>query len=65
MQIIPITRNALVFDSDDWERLGTLMDDFSKVCNTQSCKTCPLADFCDKYSNPADYLRRLYEFIDN
>ena len=62
---IPIPQNALVFDSDDWGRLGTLMNDFSKVCDSQTCKTCPLVDFCDKYSNPADYLRRLYEFLDN
>ena len=62
---IPIPQNALVFDSDDWGRLGALMDDFNKVCDSQTCKTCPLVDFCDKYSNPADYLRRLYEFLDN
>ena len=65
MQIIPITRNALVFNADDWGRLGALMDDFSKICDSQTCKTCPLADFCDKYSNPADYLRHLYEFLDD
>lgn len=65
MQIVPITRNALVFDSDDWGRLGALMTDFENVCNSQACKTCPLGDFCAKYSNPADYLRRLYEFLDD
>lgn len=65
MQVVPITRNALVFDADDWGRLGALAADFDKVCNSQSCETCPLADFCNKYSNPADYLRRLYEFLDD
>ena len=62
---IPIPQNVLVIGSDDWERLGTLMTGFNKVCDSQTCKTCPLVDFCDKYSNPADYLRRLYEFLDN
>ena len=65
MQVVPITRNALFFDADDWGRLGALMTDFNKICDSQTCKTCPLADFCDKYSNPADYLRYLYEFLDD
>ena len=67
MQIVstPVPQNTLIFDSDDWGRLGALMTDFNKVCNSQSCETCPLADFCAKYSNPADYLRRLYEFLDD
>ena len=62
---IPIPQNVLVIGSDDWERLGALMTGFNKVCDSQSCKTCPLADFCDKYSNPADYLKHLYEFLDS
>ena len=65
MQVVPITRNALVFDVDDWGRLGALMTDFNKVCDSQTCKTCPLADFCDRYLNPADYLKELYEFLDD
>ena len=67
MQVVstPVPQNTLIFDSDDWRRLGKLMTDFDKVCNSQSCETCPLADFCNKYSNPADYLRRLYDFIDD
>lgn len=65
MQVVPITRNALVFDADDWGRLGALMTDFHKICEIQSCKTCPLADFCAKYPSPADYLKYLYEFLDD
>ena len=65
MQVVPITRNALVFDADDWGRLGALMTDFNKVCDSQSCKTCPLTDFCCDNPNPADYLKRLYEFLDD
>lgn len=61
MQII--TRNELVFNSDDWERLSLLMNDFSKVCDGQSCCTCPLADFCHDNPNPADYLKQLHEFL--
>ena len=63
MQIVSITRNTLVFDSDDWKRLNTLMTDFDKICDSQSCKTCPLRDFCDVNPNPADYLKCLYEFL--
>ena len=65
MQVVPITRNALVFDSDDWGRLGALMTDFNKVCDSQSCKTCPLSIFCDRYPSPADYLKELYGFLDD
>lgn len=66
MQVVPITRNALVFDSNDWGRLGALMTDFKTVCETQNrCKECPLIDFCDEHPNPADYLKSLYEFLDN
>ena len=65
MQIVPITRNALVFDADDWGRLGALMTDFNKVCDSQTCKTCPLTNFCFENPNPADYLKRLYEFLDD
>ena len=65
MQVVPITRNALVLDSDDWGRLDTLMTDFDKVCDSQFCETCPLWDFCDKYSNPADFLKNLYAFLDD
>ena len=65
MQIVSITKNALVFDSDDWGRLGALMTDFDKVCNSQPCETCPLWDFCDKHSNPADFLKDLYDFLDD
>lgn len=61
MQVI--TRNELVFNSDDWERLSMLMTDFDKVCNNQFCHTCPLADFCHDYPNPADYLKVLHEFL--
>lgn len=65
MQVVPITKNALVFDADDWGRLGALMTDFNEVCNSQSCCTCPLMDFCAKHPNPADYLKSLYEFLDD
>lgn len=68
MQIVPITKiikNALVIESDDWGRLGALMTDFNKICNSQTCKACPLADFCFENPNPADYLKKLYEFLDD
>lgn len=65
MQVVSITKNALVFDPNDWGRLGALGADFNKVCNSQTCKTCPLADFCCDNPNPADYLKRLYEFLDD
>jgi hypothetical protein len=65
MQVVSITQNALVFDADDWGRLGALMTDFNKVCDSQSCKTCPLGDFCAANPNPADYLKYLYEFLDD
>ena len=65
MQIIPITKNALVFDSDDWGRLTALMTDFDKVCNSQPCQTCPLESFCLDHQNPADFLKSLYEFLDD
>jgi len=65
MQVVPITRNALVFDADDWGRLGALMTDFNKVCDSQPCGICPLRDFCHEHENPAEYLKHLYEFLDD
>ena len=65
MKIVPITRNALVFDANDWGRLGALKTDFDKLCDSQLCKTCPLGDFCLDHETPAEYLKCLYEFLDN
>ena len=65
MQVIPITRNALVFDSNDWGRLGALMTDFNKVCDSQTCETCPLANFCHDHESPGDFLKDLYDFLDD
>jgi len=65
MQVVPITRNALVFDADDWWGLGTLMENFNKVCDSQTCQTCPLGDFCFEHENPAEYLKHLYDFLDD
>ena len=65
MQVIPITKNALVFDYDDWGRLGALMTDFDKVCDSQSCSSCPLGNFCLDHENPAEYLNHLYKFLDD
>ena len=42
MKVVPITRNALALDTDDWKRLNTLMTDFDYVCDSQSCDSCPL-----------------------
>lgn len=61
MQVV--TRNELVFNAEDWERLSILMDDFAEMCSSQFCETCPLGDFCLENPGPADYLRRLHEFI--
>ena len=63
MQIVPVTKNALVFDANDWARLGVLKTDFDEMCNSQLCKTCPLGDFCLEHENPGDYLGHLYEFL--
>ena len=60
MQVI--TRNVLVFNSEDWERLSMLMADFNKVCN-KPCELCPLRDFCFENPNPAEYLKGLHKFL--
>ena len=65
MQVIPITRNELALDTDDWRRLTVLLEDFDKVCDSQSCASCPLGDFCLENPNPAEYLKNLYEFLDD
>lgn len=65
MKVIPITRNALALDTDDWKRLNTLMTDFDKVCDSQSCESCPLGNFCHEHENPAEFLKNLYEFLDD
>lgn len=65
MKVVPITKNALVLNSYDWRRLCSLMKDFKEVCDSQSCKTCPLENFCSKYYlNPADYLKNLYDCLE-
>ena len=63
MKVIPITRNALALDPDDWGRLRMLMTDFDYVCDSQSCESCPLEKFCLEHENPAEFLKNLYEFL--
>ena len=65
MQVVSITRNTLVLDADDQNRLSTLVADFDKICDSQTCKTCPLVDFCSANPTPADYLQYLYEFLND
>ena len=66
MQVVSITKNALVMEPDDWGRLGALMADFNKICNdNRSCRTCPLENFCLENPSPAGYLKSLYEFLDD
>ena len=65
MKVIPITRNELALDTDDWKRLNTMMTDFNKLCDSQSCESCPLGEFCLEHENPGDYLGHLYEFLDD
>ena len=65
MQVVPITKNTLVIESDDWVRLSALITDFNEICSSQPCESCPLKDFCFENPNPADYLKRLYEFLDD
>lgn len=66
MKVVPITRNELALDTDDWKRLNTMMTDFDDVCGNQSCcNSCPLENFCLEHENPAEYLKNLYEFLDD
>ena len=65
MQIVPVTRNELALDTDDWKRLKTMMTDVDYVCDSQSCESCPLEKFCHEHENPAEFLKSLYEFLDD
>jgi hypothetical protein len=66
MQIVPVTRNELALDTDDWKRLKTLMNDFDYVCGSQSCcDSCPLGKFCNEHESPVAYLKDLHDFLDD
>ena len=65
MQIVPVVRNELALSTDDWERLVTLTTDFARVCNSESCESCPLGKFCGDHTSPSQYLNELIAFLDN
>ena len=66
MKVIEIKKNALEITQEDWNHLGSLLSDFSHICKTNYCDNCPLSKFCDtEIHNPAVYLQRLYDFLDN
>ena len=64
MKIVPVTRNELALDTDDWKRLKMLMTDFNYMCDSQSCDSCPLGKFCHEHESPAGYLKCLHEFLE-
>lgn len=64
MKLVEIKKVALEISSEDWNRLGTLMQDFTKVCDESTCHTCPLEKFCAMHEDPGHYLSALYEFLD-
>lgn len=65
MKVIPITRNKLALSTEDWDRLKTLAIGFDDVCDSQCCISCPLGKFCNEHENPAEYLKCLYDFLND
>ena len=64
MKLVEIKKVALEISSEDWNRLGTLMQDFTKVCDESTCHTCPLEKFCAMHEDPGHYLSALFEYLD-
>ena len=65
MKRVEIKKVAFEMDSEDWNRLGSLMRDFTKACDASSCQECPMEKFCKDHEAPDMYLMALYEFLDN
>ncbi len=65
MKIVPIVKNVLAVEEEDWERLITLTTDLARICNSESCESCPLGKFCEVHTSPSQYLNELIAFLDN
>ena len=64
MKLVEIKKVALEISSEDWNRLGTLLQDFAKICDESSCTTCPLGKFCEEHEAPDNYLSALLTYLD-
>ena len=65
MKRVEIKKVAFKMDFEDWNRLGSLMQDFTNACDESSCSTCPMINFCSAHEAPGHYLTQLYEFLDD
>ena len=65
MKIVPIVKNVLAVEEEDWKRIVTLTADFARICNSESCESCPLGKFCGDHASPSQYLNELIAFLDN
>ena len=64
MKVVEIKKTALEVTQEDWNRLGSLLSDFSNICENSCCQNCPMRIFCKEYNPPARYLSKLYHFLD-
>ena len=64
MKLVEIKKVALEVSSEDWHNLGSLMQDFAKVCDESTCMACPMEKFCAAHEAPDHYLAALFNYLD-